>query len=109
MSKGIDVGMKVWLTFRERGFLGRGRYMLLDAIRKTSSIKGAAASMGLSEKTAHRTVRKMERIVGKPLVARRRGGPAGGGSSALTPLAERLLADYDGAIAAAERRLRGAP
>ncbi len=109
MTAGITVGMKVWLTFGEKGFLGRGRYMLLGAIRRTASIKGAAASMGISEKTAHRTVRKMERIVGKPLVKRTRGGPAGGGSSALTPLAERLLADYDGAIAAAERRLRGGP
>lgn len=106
MTTGINVGMKVWLTFKERGFLGRGRYRLLDSIRRTASIKMAAASMGVSEKTAHRTVRKMERIVGKPLVRRTRGGPRGGGSSTLTPLAERLLAEYDDTITAAESRIR---
>lgn len=106
MTAGIHVGMKVWLTFGEKGFLGRGRYMLLGAIRRTASIKGAAASMGLSEKTAHRTVRKMERIVGKPLVRRTRGGAKGGGSSTLTPLAEGLIEEYDIVIAAAEDRLR---
>lgn len=109
MSANITVGVKVWLALGERGFLGRGRYMLLKSIRRTASIKGAAASMGLSEKTAHRAVRKMERIVGKPLVRRTRGGPAGGGSSTLTPLAEKLLADYDDAITTAGRRLGGKP
>ena len=106
---GTSVGVKVWLRYGERGFLGRGRRDLLDAIRRTASIKEAAASTGVCEKTAHRAVRKMERIIRRKLVRRARGGPHGGGSSTLTPLAEKLLADYDDAIAAAERRLEGMP
>ena len=53
---------------------------LLDRIFQSGSIRQAALAKGMSYRTAWQMVRKVERIVGKPVLQRLVGGARGGGS-----------------------------
>jgi len=76
-----------------RILLGPGKADLLDAIRRTGSIRLAARALGMSYMRAWELVRAMNAGFQRPLVATARGGSAHGGA-ALTETGERLLALY---------------
>jgi molybdate transport system regulatory protein len=92
--------------------LGPGRADLLEAIRRTGSIRDAARSLGMSYMRAWDLVRSLNAEFSRPLVAAERGGAAHGGASVTREGAE-VLALYRAmeaasleASAAAWRRLR---
>jgi len=89
----IHAGVKVWLAAGRHGLLGAGRFRLLEAVRSTGSLKEAAKRVGICEKTAHRVVRRMEKLIGKRLVISERGGSSGG-TSRLTTAARTLMEQY---------------
>lgn len=86
--------LKVWLE-AEDGKLALSDYRvrLLEAVAKSDSLAEAAAAMGLSYRRAWGKIREIEANLGVKLVQSVVGGP-GGGSTRLTPEAERLLAHY---------------
>ena len=73
--------------------IGPGKIALLEAIRSTGSISGAAREMGMSYKRAWDLVSDLNRLFTEPAVATSFGGPKGGGAT-LTPFGREVLAHY---------------
>jgi molybdate transport system regulatory protein len=73
--------------------LGPGKADLLEAVRRTGSLREAAAALGMSYMRAWELVRTMNRGFAAPLVALERGGAHGGGAT-LTRGGERVLQLY---------------
>lgn len=81
---------RLWMTKKDKNFLGSGRIALLENIKKTGSIHAAAKAMKMSYKAAWDAVDAMNNLADTPLVERVSGGKGGGGTS-LTPKAEELI------------------
>jgi molybdate transport system regulatory protein len=80
----------LWLTQGGATIGGEDRMRLLRAVGETGSITRAAQQVGLSYKGAWDAIEAMNTAAREPLVERRAGG-RGGGTTRLTPHAERLL------------------
>jgi molybdate transport system regulatory protein len=74
--------------------LGPGKAELLEAIRRTGSIRAAARQTEMSYMRAWSLVRTMNAAFRSPLVEKVRGGPARGGAR-LTDRGERVLKIYE--------------
>ena len=86
--------LKVWVeSGNGKIVLSDYRVRLLEAVARTGSLADAATAMGLSYRRAWGKVREIEANLGVKLVQSVVGGP-GGGSTHLTPAAERLVAHY---------------
>jgi len=96
---------RLWFEKDGRAILGDGRARLLKLIAETGSLRKAAEEMGMSYRYAWGIVREMNESAGEPLVVSRRGG-TGGGSTALSPMASLMLADYEKSRKELERTLR---
>lgn len=84
--------------------LGPGKADLLDAIRRTGSIRAASEELDMSYMRAWTLVRTMNAAFRAPLVEKERGG-AGQGGAHLTPAGERVLALYRKMEEKAERSI----
>ena len=73
--------------------LGPGKADLLDAIRRTGGLRGAADDLGMSYMRAWKLVQTLNRGFREPLVHTERGG-AGHGKATLTPMGKSVLALY---------------
>lgn len=73
--------------------LGPGKADLLDAIRRSGRLRGAADELGMSYMRAWKLVQMLNRGFREPLVRTERGG-AGHGKTALTPMGESVLSLY---------------
>ncbi|MEP6768541.1 MAG: LysR family transcriptional regulator [Acidobacteriota bacterium] len=73
--------------------LGPGKADLLDAIRRSGRLRGAADELGMSYMRAWKLVQMLNRGFREPLVHTERGG-AGHGKTALTPMGESVLSLY---------------
>jgi len=85
---------KVWSEVSDKPVFGPGRYRLLSAVRSTGSINAAANEVGISYRRAWAQIREMECLLGYSLIASKRGGKAGGGTT-LTPDAHDLMKQYE--------------
>ena len=106
----LAVRHKVWLENGRRFALGDGGLALFHAIDSTGSVRAAAHEVGWSYRHALGYIMNAERAVGRPLVARARGGNDRGGA-ALTPAARHFLrryAAFRGRLDRAVERLYGA-
>lgn len=86
--------------------IGPGKADLLDAIRRTGSIRAAAGELGMSYMRAWTLVRTMNAAFRSPLVEKERGG-AGQGGAQLTAAGERVLALYRKMEEKAEKAVAG--
>jgi len=77
---------------------------LLEAVRQSGSITAAAATLGVSYRTAWDQVRGLNNMFGEPLVDAKPGGKTGGGAS-LTAAGENVLAAFRIMQAEAERTM----
>ena len=85
--------LKGWLSW-DGAFLVGPRYIkLLEGVERTGSIRAACGTIGLSYRTCLDRIRQMERTIGTPMLATRRGGNDRGGS-VLTPAARQLVGVY---------------
>jgi molybdate transport system regulatory protein len=75
-----------WIEHEGKVVLSDWRVRLLEAIAETGSISAAASRMGVSYRRAWDKIHECEERLGVKLVETQTGG-AGGGGSALTPLA----------------------
>lgn len=71
---------RIWIDGREGTFLGYGRIILLEKIRKHGSITKSAKSMEMSYRHAWELVDSMNRQAERPLVESSTGGKGGGGA-----------------------------
>jgi len=76
------------------GAFGRGKYLLLDAIRREGSLQKAAASLGRSYRKAWGDIRRAEEGFGRRLVVSERGGSCGG-KTELTEFGLELLEAWE--------------
>jgi molybdate transport system regulatory protein len=73
--------------------IGPGKIALLEAIRATGSISGAARRLGMSYRRAWLLVEEVNAALCEPAVAAAPGGKQGGGA-ALTPVGDQVIALY---------------
>ncbi|TYO97228.1 molybdate transport system regulatory protein [Desulfallas thermosapovorans DSM 6562] len=99
----FSLGYKFWLE-KGGGILGDGFFQLLEHIKQTGSIAGAAAVMGMSYRTAWGKIKTAEQKWGIPLVVTRVGGETGGGAK-LTPEAVHLLETFHSFRLEADREM----
>jgi molybdate transport system regulatory protein len=90
----IQARVKVWLEKDGQYVFGHGLSEILKAVEAAGSIKAAAGLLGKSYRHVWGRIKKAEHALGEPLVETHVGG-RGTGRSSLTPLADRLVADYD--------------
>ncbi len=92
-APGLGLGGSVWFQSGQQMLGGASRIALLEAIRATGSITGAAKAVGMSYKGAWDAVDAMNNLAGEALGVRAAGGKGGGGTS-LTPRALRLVQTF---------------
>ena len=73
--------------------IGPGKIALLEAIRSTGSISGAARSIGMSYRRAWLLVAEINQTLREPAVTAETGGARGGGA-VVTPVGEKVVVLY---------------
>ncbi len=91
----LKVKGSIWIENNDGAFIGNGRILLLERIKKYGSITVAAKSMRMSYRQAWELVSSMNRQSGKALVETFSGG-AGGGGAKVTKEGERFIESYRG-------------
>ncbi len=81
---------KLWLNWDGVFLMGPNYLRFLAAVDKTGTIREGGQAVGWSYRTCLNRLRRMERVLGAPVLATTRGGPTGGGAR-LTPEARRLV------------------
>jgi molybdate transport system regulatory protein len=91
----MHVCTKVWLEDEDgKLLLGDGRLKILAAIERTGSLSAAAREIGMSYRAAWGKIRATEKRLGASLVEGVAGG-AGHGGAKLTPVARKLLVQFE--------------
>jgi molybdate transport system regulatory protein len=86
--------MKLWLSSSDNeGVFGDGKWRLLQAIERESSLKAAAASLHISYRKAWGDLKKAEECLGIRFIEKHRGGDHGG-ETILTEDGRRWLSAY---------------
>ncbi|UCF04026.1 MAG: LysR family transcriptional regulator [bacterium] len=86
--------MKLWLSSSEdEGVFGDGKWRLLEAIKRESSLKAAAQSLHISYRKAWGDLKKAEECLGLQFIEKHRGGDHGG-ETILTDEGRRWLTAY---------------
>lgn len=92
---GFHVRYKIWLEDSNNiSILGDGKYRLLKTIHEEGSLMAAIEKMGLDYRRTWGNLKKIERLLGFPILYRQRGGN-NGGSTVLTEEGKLLLHAYD--------------
>ena len=86
--------VRVSIVFASGARIGPGKARLLESIRETGSISGAAREMGMSYKRAWVLLDSINRAFTEPVVTASPGG-AGGGGATLTPFGAEVLERYN--------------
>jgi molybdate transport system regulatory protein len=69
-----DIKLRIWFYSGENKVLGKGRIELLERIKQTGSISGAAKGMKMSYRQAWQMVEEMNEFSKLPLVEKQLGG-----------------------------------
>ncbi len=85
--------LRIRITCGDDIAIGQGKADLLQGVRETGSIAGAARRMGMSYRKAWLLLDEMNRCFREPVVVAVKGGPSGGGA-VLTPLGQEALDRY---------------
>ncbi len=89
----LEPGTKNWLRLNGEFLMGPRYAALLEGVDELGSIRAACRGAGVSYRTAINRVRRMERVLGAPVLTTRRGGVEGGGAT-LTPRARAIVDVY---------------
>jgi molybdate transport system regulatory protein len=85
--------VKAWLVAGDEFLMGPRYVRLLEEIDRRGSIREACSRVGLSYRTCLNRIRRMERVLGAPVIHTTRGGSSGGGSE-LTAQARDIIRLY---------------
>lgn len=69
----MRVNFKVWLEEEDLPLLSFGKYLLLEEVEKTGSIKRASEKLGIPYKKAHIYLKLLEERLGFKVLERERG------------------------------------
>ncbi|MEZ5109844.1 MAG: LysR family transcriptional regulator [Bacteroidia bacterium] len=83
----------IWIESKKGAFLGNGRIVLLENIKKHGSITTAAKAMKMSYRQAWELVNSMNKQSKRPLVVTASGG-TGGGGTVVTKEGERAILTF---------------
>ncbi len=91
----LHPNFRLWIYGDNRpGVFGDGKVRLLKAVARTSSLREAAQTLGISYRKAWGDLKKAEACLKRQLIERVRGG-RGGGHTTLTDDGRRVLAAYE--------------
>lgn len=82
--------IKVWLAWKGGFLMGPNYFHFLEAVEREGTIRGAGTAVGWSYRTCLNRIRRMESVLGVPVLATTRGGREHGGAR-LTPEARQLV------------------
>src|SRR5262249_50625952 len=85
--------LSIRIDFPSGDRIGPGKIALLEAIRSTGSISGAARTLGMSYRRAWLLIEELNDALVEPAVTAEIGGRSGGGA-VLTQVGERILHLY---------------
>lgn len=86
---------KIWLETEDgSGVLGDGKWVLLKTIAETGSLTAAVEKLGISYRKTWNNLKKIEKMLGFPLLETSRGG-INKGMSSLTPKAVKIVNAFD--------------
>ena len=92
---GIRARYKIWLeNSDEISILGDGKYRLLKSIEQEGSLMAAIEKLGLDYRRTWGNLKKIEKLLGFPLLQKTRGGKDGG-NTILTEDGKKLLLAFD--------------
>ncbi len=91
---GVRVKTRIWVDIDGHELVGPGIYSILKALEETGSIASAARRLGYSYKFIWTYIKKLEDVLGVPLVESRRGGKERGVTE-LTEIGKLLLNYYE--------------
>ena len=95
MKENLAIRSKIWIEDADgKVVIGFGRLRMLKAIKRHGSLHAAAKELKIGYRALWARISATEERLGAPLLIKRQGGAAGGGS-ALTPLGEKLLEDFE--------------
>ncbi len=87
----VKPGLKLYLSDgKSDGMFGDGKWRLLKTIEEEGSIRKAAEKLGRGYRKAWGDIKRTEQAIGRKLVTKTRGGPAGG-TTELTEYGKELL------------------
>jgi len=88
----VRIKSRIWVDKDGQELIGPGIYSILKAIEETGSIASAARKLGYSYKFVWTYIKRLEDVLGVPLVESKRGGKERG----VTELTEvgKILLDY---------------
>lgn len=81
---------KVWLNWDGLFLMGPNYLRFLAAVDDTGTIREGGRAVGWSYRTCLNRIRRMEKVLGRPVLLTNRGGKLGGGAR-LTPEARRFV------------------
>ncbi|MFN7106129.1 MAG: winged helix-turn-helix domain-containing protein [Pyrobaculum sp.] len=90
----IKIKSRIWVDKDGHEVLGPGIYNILKAVEETGSIASAARRLGYSYKFIWTYIKKLEDVLGAPLVESRRGGRERGVTE-LTEVGKLLVKYYE--------------
>jgi len=99
-QKEVDLNLaqlnyKVWLADQEgHGILGDGKWEILKAIEETGSLTAACKKLNLTYRRTWGNLKKIEQMLGFPLLEKHRGG-SDGGASQLSTQGKKLVNAFD--------------
>jgi molybdate transport system regulatory protein len=90
----MEVKVKLYLIDEEGDkFMGIGVLWLLEKIETEGSLRGSAASLGISYSKAYGMVRNLEKSLGVPVLVRKKGGASHDGAT-LTAFGRQFIGLY---------------
>jgi molybdate transport system regulatory protein len=93
LPRGFSGRLKGWLDLDGEFFLGPRYIRLLEGIERTGTIQEGCRETGMSYRTCRNRIKRMEEVLGSPLVLTSRGGEIRGRAT-LTPAARQLIRIY---------------
>ena len=88
-----NIRVRVWVDKKNKPFLGLGRVILLEKIKKHGSINAAAKSIKMSYRQAWQLVKEMNECAKQPVIEKTIGG-ANGGGTVLTAYGEAVIKNF---------------
>jgi molybdate transport system regulatory protein len=93
LPSGFSGRLKGWLNLDGEFFVGPRYIRLLEGIERTGTIQEGCRETGMSYRTCRNRIKRMEAVLGSPLVLTVRGGEIRGHAT-LTPAARQLIRIY---------------
>ncbi len=90
-----QLNYKIWLSGEDgKGILGDGKWQILKAIEDTGSLTAACKKLKLTYRRTWGDLKRIEQMLGFPLLEKSRGGTEGGASQ-LSPQGKKLVTAFD--------------